>query len=73
MAGSLECGQIVWAEIADANGILKSRPAVIITPDDQITPAGTFQSWRSQASWLIRCLPIMSCCLGTVKAIRARG
>ena len=43
MAGSLQCGQIIWAEIADANGILKSRPAVIITPDDQITPGGTFQ------------------------------
>ena len=43
MAGSLQCGQIIWAEIADANGIAKSRPAVIITPDDQITPGGTFQ------------------------------
>jgi mRNA-degrading endonuclease toxin of MazEF toxin-antitoxin module len=43
MAESLQCGQIIWAEIADANGIAKSRPAVIITPDDQITLAGTFQ------------------------------
>src|SRR5262245_49773137 len=43
MAGSLQCGQIIWAAIADANGIPKSRPAVIITPDDQITPGGTFQ------------------------------
>ena len=43
MAGSLQCGQIIWAEIADARGIPKSRPAVIITPDDQITPGGTFQ------------------------------
>ncbi len=43
MAGSLQCGQIIWAEIADANGIPKSRPAVIITPDDKITAGGTFQ------------------------------
>ena len=43
MVGSLQCGQIVWAELSDANGIPKSRPAVIITPDDQITPGGAFQ------------------------------
>ncbi len=43
MAGSLQCGQIIWAEIADANGIGKARPAVIITPDDQISVSGTFQ------------------------------
>ena len=40
MAGPLCCGQIVWAEIADANGIRKDRPAVIVTPDDEITASG---------------------------------
>lgn len=33
-------GQIVWAEIADANGIPKLRPAVILTPSHSITPGG---------------------------------
>ena len=40
MASQSYCGQIVWAEMADANGIRKERPVVIITPDDQIGEAG---------------------------------
>ena len=40
MAGPFCCGPIVWAEIADANGIRKDRPAVIVTPDDEITATG---------------------------------
>ena len=32
MPGSLQLGRIVWAEILDANGIPKLRPAVIVTP-----------------------------------------
>lgn len=39
MPGPLQLGRIVWAEIADANGIRKLRPAVIVTPSDRITPA----------------------------------
>jgi mRNA-degrading endonuclease toxin of MazEF toxin-antitoxin module len=39
MPGPLQFGRIVWAEIADANGIPKLRPAVIATPSDRITPA----------------------------------
>jgi mRNA-degrading endonuclease toxin of MazEF toxin-antitoxin module len=39
MLGPLQLGRIVWAEIADANGIRKLRPAVIVTPSDRITPA----------------------------------
>jgi mRNA-degrading endonuclease toxin of MazEF toxin-antitoxin module len=39
MPGSLQLGRIVWAEIADANGIPKLRPVVIVTPSDRITPA----------------------------------
>jgi mRNA-degrading endonuclease toxin of MazEF toxin-antitoxin module len=39
MLGSLQLGRIVWAEIADANGIPKLRPVVIVTPSDWITPA----------------------------------
>lgn len=39
MAGPLQFGQIVWAEIADANGIRKLRPAIILTPTDRITPS----------------------------------
>jgi mRNA-degrading endonuclease toxin of MazEF toxin-antitoxin module len=33
---SLELGQIVWAEIADANGVRKVRPAVVVTPTKRI-------------------------------------
>jgi hypothetical protein len=29
-------GRIVWAEVADTNGIRKERPAVIVTASDQI-------------------------------------
>lgn len=32
----LSFGQIIWTEVADANGIRKVRPAVIVTPTDQI-------------------------------------
>jgi mRNA-degrading endonuclease toxin of MazEF toxin-antitoxin module len=39
MPGSLQLGPIVWAEIADANGIPKLRPVVMVTPSDRITPA----------------------------------
>ena len=39
MAAPLQFGRIVWAEMADANGIPKLRPGVIVTPSDRITPA----------------------------------
>src|SRR5437660_2141848 len=38
MAKPLVLGRIVWAEIADANGIRKLRPAVIVTPTARIAP-----------------------------------
>ncbi|HYU31770.1 MAG TPA: type II toxin-antitoxin system PemK/MazF family toxin [Thermoanaerobaculia bacterium] len=38
MAEPLQLGRIVWAEVADANGIPKLRPVVIVTPSDRITP-----------------------------------
>ena len=41
MPTSVQFGQIVWAELADANGIRKLRPAVVVTPTDRITAAGT--------------------------------
>jgi mRNA-degrading endonuclease toxin of MazEF toxin-antitoxin module len=43
MVGPPCCGQIVWVDIADANGIYKARPAVVITPDEKITPDGLFE------------------------------
>ena len=39
MSAPLQFGRIVWAEMADANGIPKLRPGVIVTPSDRITPA----------------------------------
>src|SRR5262245_53232594 len=38
MPGSLQLGRIVWVEIADANGIPKLCPAVLVTPSARITP-----------------------------------
>lgn len=39
----LRCGQLVWAEIADANGIRKARPAVVVTPDDRLATSGPLE------------------------------
>jgi PemK-like, MazF-like toxin of type II toxin-antitoxin system len=36
----LTTGRIVWAEIADANGIRKLRPAVVVSPTDRLSLAG---------------------------------
>ena len=38
MPGPVQFGRIVWVDMADANGIRKLRPAVIVTPNDRITP-----------------------------------
>src|SRR3954463_6411444 len=36
MSSRVQFGQIVWVELADANGVCKLRPAVIVTPGPQI-------------------------------------
>ena len=38
MAAKIRLGQIVWAEIADANGFRKARPVAVVTATDEITP-----------------------------------
>jgi mRNA-degrading endonuclease toxin of MazEF toxin-antitoxin module len=38
MTPRLMTGRIVWADIADANGHRKLRPAVIVTPTEEIAP-----------------------------------
>jgi hypothetical protein len=43
MTASIQFGQIVWAELADANGIRKLRPAVVVTPTDRITASGSLE------------------------------
>ena len=40
MPGPVQFGRIVWVDMADANGIRKLRPAVVVTPNARITPAG---------------------------------
>ena len=40
MAAPVRFGQIVWAEVADANGIRKVRPAVVVTPSDRLQGLG---------------------------------
>ena len=44
MRQPLALGRIVWTEVADANGIRKLRPAVIVTPTDQLTSTGPFDA-----------------------------
>jgi mRNA-degrading endonuclease toxin of MazEF toxin-antitoxin module len=39
----LEFGRIVWAEVPDANGIRKLRPAVIVTNSDRIATDRTLE------------------------------
>jgi len=39
-SAALELGRIVWAEMADANGIRKLRPGVIVTATNQISEEG---------------------------------
>jgi mRNA-degrading endonuclease toxin of MazEF toxin-antitoxin module len=43
MATPLRTGHVVWAEIADANGVSKLRPAVVVTPDERITASGSVE------------------------------
>jgi mRNA-degrading endonuclease toxin of MazEF toxin-antitoxin module len=43
MTPPLRCGQIVWAELADANGVRKTRPVIIVTPDDRITTSAPLE------------------------------
>src|SRR6266478_2554630 len=35
-----QLGSVVWAEVADANGFRKVRPAVVVTATDNITAVG---------------------------------
>ncbi len=42
-SSTLELGRIVWAEMADANGICKLRPGVIVTAKNQIRDEGPIQ------------------------------
>ena len=43
MPAPIRFGQIIWADIADANGISKAGPAVVVTATDQIVPTGTLE------------------------------
>jgi mRNA-degrading endonuclease toxin of MazEF toxin-antitoxin module len=35
-----QLGSVIWAELADANGIRKVRPAVVVTATEEIMPGG---------------------------------
>ena len=56
MGSPIRFGQIIWTEIADANGIRKARPVVVITPDDEIIPMGPLEV-VAITSWLPDPLP----------------
>jgi len=52
MTHHLATGRIVWAEIAEANGIRKLRPAVIVTPTEQLVEfAGTGSHAFAALTW----------------------
>lgn len=44
MTPRLSTGRIVWAEVADANGVRKLRPAVILSPTDRLFPGVPFDA-----------------------------
>ncbi|HQU43561.1 MAG TPA: hypothetical protein PK867_12165 [Pirellulales bacterium] len=44
MTQQLALGRIIWAEITDANGFVKLRPAAIVTPTDQLTAGSPFDA-----------------------------
>src|SRR6266853_907167 len=56
MATQIRFGQIVGAEIADANGVRKARPAVVMTASDQVSPAGLLEL-VAITSWLPAPIP----------------
>ncbi len=41
-----QLGSVVWAEIADANGHRKSRPAVIVTPTTEVLAGNAVDSFQ---------------------------
>ena len=43
MTAPIQFGQIVWAELADAHGVRKLRPAVVVTPTHRISAAGPLE------------------------------
>ena len=68
MAAPVRFGQIVWADMADANGIRKLRPAVVVTPSDRLPESGPFEVVAVTSQVPEPLPPIMSCCHGTHKA-----
>jgi hypothetical protein len=42
-SAALELGRIIWAEMADSNGIRKLRPGVIVTATNQIRDESPLQ------------------------------
>jgi hypothetical protein len=73
MAATLQLGSIVWVEVADANGIVKLRPAVIITATDRISDTGSLDVVAVTSRLVERSRAITSCYLGTQKDTLARA
>ena len=43
MSVQIRFGQIVWAEVADSNGIRKARPVIVVTKDDRISSSSPLE------------------------------
>jgi hypothetical protein len=71
MTPSAATGRIVWADIPDPNGIRKLRPAIIVTPGEQILAGGPL-TVVAITSRLSEPFPrIMFCCRGINNDTRA--
>jgi hypothetical protein len=64
-----QLGSVVWAELADSNGIRKIRPAVVVTATADIAAGRTVRLLA-----ITTCYPMTMCySRGTGKARLARG
>ena len=47
---ALQIGRIVWAEVADQNGIRKQRPAIIVSSTADVDNSGALKIVANQKS-----------------------
>lgn len=64
---------VVWAELADANGIPKVRPAVVVTATADIAAGKPIRVAAITTRLLTPLRTITCCCLGTAKGKLAQA
>jgi mRNA-degrading endonuclease toxin of MazEF toxin-antitoxin module len=68
-----QLGSVVWAELEDANGYRKVRPAVVVTPSAEITAGKPVSVVAITTRLPTPCPTTTCCCPGRGKERRARG